>query len=173
MTTLYFLRRRAPSLGVLLFCVLLVVWLIPSYVYRLPGAPGLGPRFYPYMLAYALVALALIRLSTGLFASAQGTATASHLIEEDEGEPTALNRYLLIGMASFVALYVGILMIGMLPALFVAICCYAWAFQIRSAWRIVLLAALATLVFNLFFKSLISIRFPVSWLDAWLVRLTG
>lgn len=150
--------------AMLVLAVLLAVWVIPATI-PAPSAEGrgLGPRFFPTLLAICLGLLALAQLATTLVhATVAGGAQA----EDDEADETRIDRRTMIAAAGLFAYVAAVPLVGMLPATFLAMVAYMRVLHVRQWWKAGLFSAAFVALLGAFFEGAAAVPLPTGLLGS-------
>ncbi|WP_224405605.1 tripartite tricarboxylate transporter TctB family protein [Afifella sp. IM 167] len=145
-------REFAVPVALLGVCAILAGWLIPSHVTVVGGGNGLSPRFFPYVLTAALALLATMQLAS-LFRGEAGE-------EDSEVRSPVLEAPDYVAALSLFAYFAAIVVIGMVPASFLALAAYMRCFRVKSWWKVLVYAAAVTAVLVVFFQVAASVQLP-------------
>lgn len=134
------------------FALLLLVWLIPSYVIDYAtGEKGLSPRFFPYLIAGCLGLLATVLFYQTIH-SGPGPETCD--------QKQKIDRYNILGIATFFVYYFGVIILGLAPASFLALLALTRLFGLRSWPKALMFSAILVSLLFVFFEEVAQVPMP-------------
>lgn len=121
---------------------------------------------FPEMLAIAGGAMSLLLIATGLWKAraAKPAIVAASTVEEDEDDD-GLDKWIThkraLGLLAILSVYVAILgPLGYLVSVFLLINVVAFYHGIKASWRLVVIAALGSVLFWVLFDQILGVRMP-------------
>lgn len=158
-------RESAVTVFLLLCCLVLWLWLIPSHVTVFPGgSSGPGPTFFPYLLTLILGLLCMGRLIQIVLRPEVALPAAGQIPDGEEETPPLPWRWIGLAAVALAVFYLLILLVGMCPACFIALLVFCRGFGITRLFTLLVTATSATLCLYLFFAKLAMVPLPAGLL---------
>ena len=153
-------RDLLLACGVLAFSLALICWLIPDCVAGYTtGKHGLSPQFFPYLIAGTLGLLGLILLIKTLRPGSREKMRA------EKQRPSAVTFACII---IFFAYYFGVILIGLVPASFLALMALMRLFGFQSWPKVFIFSASLVFLLFLFFEKVAQVPAPRGvFFDGW------
>ena len=145
-------RDICLSLGVVLFSLILILWLIPGFVSDYTtGEKELSPRFFPYMIAGILALLSLLLLY-------QNLRRAADPAEDSKGR--GIDRSIIICMIVFLIYQQSIAFIGLIPASFITLVVLMLLYGFRNWLTIGTFSIILIVALSIFFEKVALVPLP-------------
>lgn len=140
------------SIGVALFSLILISWLIPGFVSDYTtGGRGLSPRFFPYLIAIILALLSLLLLYKNL------RQTAGPV---EPGKGKVIDRSTIICIVFFLVCQQSIAFIGLIPASFITLIVLMFLYGFRNWLTIGAFSIILIVVLSMFFEKVALVPLP-------------
>lgn len=140
------------GLILLAFVVVLLFWVIPVYVTgSVTGQRGLTPRFFPYCITITLAFLSILLVYNSRRTS-QGEATRA--------EDKRVTPFTILCVFLFLAYYIGIKVLGMVPASILILFTLIHLFGFRHWFLMILFSIVFGILLFLFFEKMAQIPIP-------------
>ena len=142
----------ALATAIIVFSLLLFVWLIPCYVTDYAtGKEGLSPRFFPYLIAGCLGLLGSLLFFNTL---------RSGPVSETEEQKRGIDRFNILGIATFFLYYFAVILLGLAPASFLAMLTLTRLFGLKSWPKALLFSAVFVTMLFFFFEKAAMVPIP-------------
>jgi hypothetical protein len=140
------------GLTLIAFCLLLLFWIIPTYVgEQTTGQRGLTPRFFPYCITITLASMSILLIYNSQRIS-QGEASRA--------EDKRLTPFTIICTVLFLAYYIGVKVIGMVPTSALVLFTLVRLFGFRNWVFNILISAVFAILLFLFFEKMAQVSVP-------------